>query len=411
MPWPKQIIFLWEFKDKGPTPNLIRTRVNLTEELPTFDQLYYTPDRARQLVSNLDYRDRQLVEAALSSASVKWVEQNDVLRGVVLYELGGLVVDADIQVGLHMGAVLEKLRHVDLLITAGNHPGQPVEPDIVAAIPKHPAILDAVRCMCTRISKRKGYSLATGPMWSICGAWVETCKKRNIVGLPIVQRYLPLKGGKWHQTVKSHAAVAVFTVRHAASWGSTRGVDGTKIKKMKCQAFTEARIPFLRSLNRLSKAKGTKRKAAALEDGTSSSSLLTPVRPLQHALDDIRVVEQAVILARTTLTLPVASAPQELIEIGIGKPIRTMNQLQAAMDANVGIRPVIARIILTNMTKEKRTELMIATRSSKNTKKLVAREIIAAKGTWTKNLVRCLTVGPNGTAGGLAKARAARATR
>ena len=71
--WPKQVLFVWEFKDPKPTPELISTRLNFLQELPDYDHLYYTPDRCYPLINDLPTEeDKKLVRTALTNA--KWVE-------------------------------------------------------------------------------------------------------------------------------------------------------------------------------------------------------------------------------------------------------------------------------------------------------------------------------------------------
>ena len=93
--WPKRIIWLWEFKPgtKNPCQAFKETMQALAAELAGWDQLYITPKQALTYIDDLSPTDAELVKAAARAPGLKWVEMNDIFRGVCLWSLGGLLLD------------------------------------------------------------------------------------------------------------------------------------------------------------------------------------------------------------------------------------------------------------------------------------------------------------------------------
>ncbi len=141
MPWPAQVLWVLGFKpgDSCENGDFRKNRANVTFELPGWDSLVMGPGHAASLVAALPEDARASVATALGLASTRWVERNDLVRGLALHKHGGLVLDGiDCAVVSGKGAEVDKWRYVDLLLVNGNDAAQLMEPDIVGAYPGDP---------------------------------------------------------------------------------------------------------------------------------------------------------------------------------------------------------------------------------------------------------------------------------
>lgn len=402
--WPKRIIWLWEFKPgtNNPCQAFKETMQALAAELAGWDQLYITPKQALTYIDDLSPTDAELVRAASRAPGLKWVEMNDIFRGVCLWSLGGLLLDGgDTRIFPNKGEALDLCRTIPFFITNGNSDAQFCEPDIVGAPAKDETVLLALKNMCNNVLHRRDFARGSGALWSICNAWDDACRERNITPCAVVDRFLIDTSKVWHQTSKSKDPI--FSVHHANSWCSTRGLPKANIPPLK--TFN---IPFDTILKQAAcSGRAVKRPAQPEESSLTKQRIatVTPLRALEKGLNTLPSVERAAMMSSTTLAFDFTTMPDKLLKLDLAKPIRTQLQLTKALKANHGLRTIIARILMTRLDADTRRSLLRKA-SSGGPRRLVADAMYHAGGKWTRSFVDFLSIGPIGSAGGKGKAKA-----
>ena len=89
---------------------------------------------------------RNLVQAALNSPILHWIERADLAKWCAVFHHGGIATDTfDQKLVDGAEALLELYRQVDPMCVPGNaidYPGCRTEPDTLAASARHPLVAD-----------------------------------------------------------------------------------------------------------------------------------------------------------------------------------------------------------------------------------------------------------------------------
>ena len=183
--WPRQVLLIFGFKppyDGLRSPEFASAKAALASALPAWSIRVFAPDDIIALLEkpvHLSTQLSELVSNVMQCTKCKWVEKNDVARLVCLIEVGGLVLDIlDVRL-LDFGAQNMDKYRTSLFLVNGNSTSQCVEPDIVGGNAGDIVFLDILREICHRLGSRKAFTLATGPMWSICGSWEKIVRART----------------------------------------------------------------------------------------------------------------------------------------------------------------------------------------------------------------------------------------
>ena len=212
-----------------------------------------SPSDVLQLVQRFfEKEDATLITKAFSVGNCHWIQRVDMARFVMLYAMGGLYLDLDVQVN----EPLDELLAASLILTRGNSENH-IELDIVGANAGDLRVLDLVKKQAHNVLKKKGHGMYPDSAISlVTGVRVVTAwsKEHGLAAKPLANRFIEAKGAgsckadlKIHQSASWAATLVVkkpfFTVHHASSWCRA----GRGLKK----SFFKATIRDTSSLGKL----------------------------------------------------------------------------------------------------------------------------------------------------------------
>jgi hypothetical protein len=244
---PRRIINLWGFKDNfcnlpGHVASLRKANLEFLLSLNAgWSFALFGPSDVLQIASrSFKEDDAELIIKALSVSNHHWIQRVDMARFAILYAMGGLYLDLDVQIN----ACLDEVLSASLILKRGSRKTD-VELDIVGAIAGDSRILDLLRKQAQNVLKKRGHgicpdaavSLITGVR--VIASWT---KEHGLSAKPLANRFIQANGrGDCKAVLKTHdneswaATIRVkkplFVVHHTASWcRAGRGLNKSAFK-------------------------------------------------------------------------------------------------------------------------------------------------------------------------------------
>ena len=154
---PRRLFQLWGFKDDFDSlPEKLASlrKSNLKFLLASntgWSFMLSSPSDVLQLVQRFfEKEDATLITKAFSVGNCHWIQRVDMARFVMLYAMGGLYLDLDVQIN----EPLDELLAASLILTRGNSENH-IELDIVGAKAGDLRILDLIRKQAHNVLKKK----------------------------------------------------------------------------------------------------------------------------------------------------------------------------------------------------------------------------------------------------------------
>ena len=225
---PRRIINLWGFKDDFcnlPEHVASLRKANLEFFLSLnagWSFALFGPSDVLEIATrSFKANDAELIIKALSVSNNHWIQRVDMARFVILYAMGGLYLDLDVQIN----ACLDEVLSASLILTRGSRKTD-VELDIVGVIAG-----DSGK-QAQNVLKKRGHGICPDSAVSlITGVKVITSwtKEHGLSAKPLANWFIQANGrGDCKAVLKTHdneswaATILVenplFVVHHTASW-------------------------------------------------------------------------------------------------------------------------------------------------------------------------------------------------
>ena len=385
---PRRIIHLWGFKDDfwnlpDHVASLRKANIEfLTAQNAGWSCFLFSPTDVLGIVKRyFKAEDAELILKALSVANNHWIHRVDMARFVVLYAMGGLYLDLDVEIN----GCLDDLLSASLLLTKGSSKND-VELDIVGAVAEDCRILDLLRKQSHNLLKKRGHGVCPDAAISlVTGVKMVTAwsKEHGLSAKPLANRYIVAKGrGACRAVLKTHdheswaATILVknpfFVVHHSASWCRT----GRGLKK---SAFK----PTIQDSSPLRSMKGWNAQQAykLVKEVTNEFHPTISLSPVMDMIDrgNGNLMSKLSLLRAASGSFPEADF----------QPLSTASALKASEDT---LRMNLARALVTKVINEDRRIKLVSKITEKGGKlqRQTMTALIKSKGVMTSSLRKFL---------------------
>ena len=385
---PRRIIHLWGFKDDcwnlpDHVSSLRKANIEFLMALNAgWSFALFSPADVLEIVNRyFKAKDAELIIKALSVANNHWIHRVDMARFVVLYAMGGLYLDLDVQIN----ECLDDILSASLILTKGSGKSD-VELDMVGAVAGDCRILDLLRKQSHNVLKKRGHGVCPDAAISlVTGVKVVTSWSRDhgLSAKPLANRFIVAKGrGACRAVLKTYeneswaATILVkkpfFVVHHSASWCRTgRGLKKSVFK------------PTIQDTSLLGsvKAWNTQKAYRLAKDETNE---FHPTISLPPVMDMIQKGNGNLMSQLSLLRAASGSFPEAEFQ-----PLSTASALKASEDTQ---RMNLARALVTKVINEDRRLKLVSTIAERGGKlqKATMRALIKSKGVMTFGLRKFL---------------------